>query len=162
MLSAVAVALDATLQRLEKKRSHNHERYEMKVVTRRFSVFSPIGYTGVRMLRIAALGTLLITGVMCSAQDTLARLIPPDAPVLAGMQRSSTDNEYDRVWLATAQNLKDLKDFISLTDADASRRFDRVMVAASPAENDLLGASSHRRGAFRSKRRLSIDSVRCQ
>ena len=111
----------------------------MKVVTRRFSVFSPIGYTGVRMLRIAALGTLLITGVMCSAQDTLARLIPPDAPVLAGMQRSSTDNEYDRVWLATAQNLKDLKDFISLTDADPTRRFDRVMVAASPAGNDLLG-----------------------
>ena len=111
----------------------------MKVVTRTFSVFSPIEYTGVSMSRIAALGTLLLTGVLCSAQDTLARLIPPDAPVLAGMQRSSTDNEYDRVWLATAQNLNDLKDFISLTDADASRRFDRVMVAASPAGNDLLG-----------------------
>ena len=132
------------------------------LITRTFSVFSPIGYTAVSMSRIAALGALLLTGVMCSAQDELARLIPPDAPVLAGMQRSSTDNEYDRVWLATAQNLKDLKDFISLTDADASRRFDRVMVAASPAENDLLGASSHRRGAFRSKRRRSIDSVRCQ
>ena len=115
----------------------------MKVVTmlvaRTFSVFSPIGYTVVSMSRIAALGALLLTGVMCSAQDELARLIPPDAPVLAGMQRSSTDNEYDRVWLATAENLNDPKDFITLTDADASRRFDRVIVAASPAGNDLLG-----------------------
>ena len=109
------------------------------LVTRTFSAFFPIGYTVVSLSRIAALGTLLLTGVICSAQDTLATLIPPDAPVLAGMQRSRSDNEYDRVWLATAQNLNDLKDFISLTDADASRRFDRVMVAASPAGNDLLG-----------------------
>lgn len=115
----------------------------MKLVTmpvaRTFSVFSPIEYTVVGMSRIAALGALLLTGVMCSAQDDLARLIPPDAPVLAGMRRSSTDNEYDRMWLATARNLNDLKDFITLTDADASRRFDRVLVAASPAGNDLLG-----------------------
>ena len=115
----------------------------MKVVTmlatRTFSLSFPNAYTGANVFRIAALGTLLLTGAVCSAQDALSRLIPPDAPVLAGMQRSSTDNEYDRVWLATAKNANDLKDFISLTDADASRRFDRVMVAASPAGDDLLG-----------------------
>jgi len=115
----------------------------MKVVTilatRAFSLFSPLVYTAASASRIAALGTLLFTGGICSAQEALVTLIPPDAPVLAGMQRSSTDNEYDRVWLATARNANDLKDFISLTDADASRRFDRVIVAASPAGNDLLG-----------------------
>ncbi len=109
------------------------------LVTRTFSLSSPNTYTVANVFRITALGTLLLTCAVCSAQDALARLIPPDAPVLAGMQRSSTDNEFDRVWLATAKNLNDLKDFISLTDADASRRFDRVMVAASPAGNDLLG-----------------------
>ena len=89
--------------------------------------------------RITAIWTVLLAGAVCSAQDALVKLIPADAPVLAGMQRSSTDNEYDRVWFATAKNLNDLKDFISLTDADPSRRFDRVIVAASPAGNDLLG-----------------------
>jgi hypothetical protein len=48
--------------------------------------------------------------------------------VIAGMQRSSTHNGCDRVWLATARNLNDLKDFISLTDTP--RRFDCVIAAA--------------------------------
>ena len=115
----------------------------MKFVTmlaaRTSSVFSPIGYNGVTIFQIAALGSILLTSLMCSAQDALARLIPPDAPVMAGMQRSSIGNDFDCVWLVTAKNLNDLKDFISLTDADISRRFDRVIVAASPAGNDLLG-----------------------
>jgi hypothetical protein len=108
------------------------------VATRTFSLSSFIAYTA-SVSRAAALGTLLLTGALCSAQDALLRLIPPDAPVIAGMQRSSTDNAYDRLWLVTAKNLNDLKDFISLTDTDASRRFDRVLVAASPMGKDLLG-----------------------
>ncbi len=115
----------------------------MKVVTmlsiRTSSVSSPTANTVVSVSRIVALGTLLLTCAICSAQDALVRLVPPDAPIIAGMQSSSKDNAYDRVWLATVKNLNDLKDFISLTDSDASRRLDRVIVAASPMGNDLLG-----------------------
>jgi hypothetical protein len=115
----------------------------MKVVTMLFprtsSVYSSTIHAGASASRIAALGALLLTCAVCSGQDALARLIPPDAPVIAGMQPSSTDNSYDRVWLATAKNLNDLKEFISLTDTGASRRFDRVIVTASPLGNDLLG-----------------------
>lgn len=114
----------------------------MKVVTtlatRTLSVSSPIAYVVVRVSRLAALA-YLVTGAMCSAQDALARLIPDNAPVIAGMQRSSKDKAYDRLWLATPKNLNDLEDFISLTELDASRRFDRVIVTASPRGNDPLG-----------------------
>ena len=115
----------------------------MKVVTmlfpRTFSVYSSTIHAGASASRIAALGALLLTCAVCSAQDALARLILPDAPVIAGMQQSSADNSYDRVWLATAKNLNDLKEFILLTDTGAWRRFDRVIVTASPLGNDLLG-----------------------
>ena len=115
----------------------------MKIVStpasRKFFVASTTVNAVAIMFRMAALGTLLPTGAICSAQDALARLIPPDAPVIAGMQRSRADNSYDRVWLATAKNLNDLKEFISLTNTDASRRFDRVIISASPLGSDPLG-----------------------
>jgi hypothetical protein len=106
----------------------------------RTSLASSSGARGVASAyRITAIWTVLLTGTVCPAQDALIKLIPADAPVLAGMQRSSTDNEYDRVSFATAKNLNDFKDLNPLTDIDPSRRFDRVIVAASPAVNDLLG-----------------------
>ena len=93
----------------------------------------------IAILSPAAVAALLLAAAVCPAQDALARFIPPDAPVIAGMQSTGKDNAYDRLWLATAKNLVDLRDFISLTDADDSRRFDRVIVTASPDGNDPLG-----------------------
>lgn len=112
------------------------------VAARRSLESSPSTQLSVRTFRFPALVVLLagiLSGTVSSAQDSLAKLLPPDAPVLAGMQRSSKDHATDRVWLATAKNLADFTDFISLTASDQTRRFDRLIVAASASGNDPLG-----------------------
>lgn len=86
---------------------------------------------------IAAAALLAESTIPVLAQDHMWSLVPPDAPALAGMQRTS--DKTDQVWLTTKNNVQDLNAFVSLTDTDSGRRIDRVIVSAGPAGSDLLG-----------------------
>ena len=75
------------------------------------------------------------------AQSDVIRLIPLDAPVIAGMRRAPHDQINDNLWLATKNNREDLNELITLTASDPARRFDEVIVTDSAMRSD--GTSSH-------------------
>jgi hypothetical protein len=91
----------------------------------------------IRGMVALSIGAAALAAPSAHAQDPLARLIPPDAAVLAGMHRAAYVPT-DQLWLATPNNLHDLDEFVSVTVTDPARRFDEVIVADSPAGSDPL------------------------
>src|SRR5262249_29041432 len=77
---------------------------------------------------------------LCFAQGDPIRLIPPDAPVIAGMHRMPRDQASNALWLATRNNLDDLNRLVALTRSDLDRRFDYVIAADWPSSTDSLGS----------------------
>ncbi len=86
----------------------------------------------------AAMG-LFFAASLCLAQSDLARLLPPEVPVIAGMHRLPHDQAKDTLWLATRNNGDDLSRLVALTDHDMDRRIDQVMVADWPSNANRLG-----------------------
>lgn len=84
------------------------------------------------------LTVVALTSLLCSAQDELIRLISPDTLVLGGMRRTSAP-EQDILWVVARNNISDLNQLITLTNSDAGRRFDRVVVTDSASQRDSLG-----------------------
>jgi len=82
---------------------------------------------------------LFATACICRAQSDLLRMIPPDAPVIAGMRRLPPDQARDALWLATKNNTDDLNQMIAATEADPERRVDEVVAADWPSASDGLG-----------------------
>jgi hypothetical protein len=81
---------------------------------------------------------------LCRAQSDhspsdLVRLIPPDAPVVAGMHRLPHGEQRDGLWLATKHNSDDLDRFITITEGDTQRRVDQVIAADWASPTDGLG-----------------------
>lgn len=74
------------------------------------------------------------------AQSNLARLIPPDARVIAGLHQMPEDQRSDALWLATRNNLDDLNRMLALTNSDPDRRVEYVIVADWPSNTDDLGS----------------------
>ncbi len=87
---------------------------------------------------IAALA-LFFSASFCLAQSDLVRLIPPDAPVIAGMRRLPPQDAADALWLATKNNTDDLNRLIAITETDPDRRVDHVIVADWASSTDNLG-----------------------
>lgn len=76
---------------------------------------------------------------LCQAQSELVRLVPPAAPVIAGLHRVPNNLAKDSLWLATRNNGDDLTRLLALTDHDPDRRIEQVMVADWASSNDRLG-----------------------
>lgn len=83
---------------------------------------------------------LFFSASLCFAQDDLVRLIPPDAPVIAGLHRMPQELSNSALWLATRNNLDDVNRLVALTESDLDRRFDYVVVADWPSSTDSLGS----------------------
>jgi hypothetical protein len=83
---------------------------------------------------------LFFSASFCMAQSDLVRLIPPDAPVIAGLHRMPEDQNKDALWLATRNNTDDLSRLVALTDNDPERRIEQVMVADWASTSDSLGS----------------------
>lgn len=92
------------------------------------------------IISLLALMAFFFGASLCLAQSEIVRLLPPDAPVIAGLHRMPRDQNKDALWLATPNNLDDLKRLIALTDPDLNRRFDYVVVADWPSSTDGLGS----------------------
>ena len=92
---------------------------------------------GVRVIPALA---LLSSVSFCLAQSDLIRLIPPDAPVIAGMRRLPHDEAKDALWLATRNNTDDLARVVALTADDPERRVEQVIAADWAAKNNSLGS----------------------
>lgn len=91
------------------------------------------------LICLVATMALFFSATLCLAQSDLVRLIPADAPVLAGMHRTSQEQRRDTLWLATQNNADDLKQLVVLTD-DPARRIDQVVVSAWAADGNSLGS----------------------
>lgn len=89
---------------------------------------------------LLAFMALFFGATLCVAQNDIVRLLPPDAPVIAGLHRMTADQNKDALWLATPNNIDDLKRLIALTDSDLDRRFDYVVVADWSSDTDDLGS----------------------
>jgi len=89
---------------------------------------------------LVALMGLFFSASLCFAQVDPIRLIPPDAPVIAGLHRVSQDQARSALWLATRNNLDDLNRLVAMTGSDPDRRFDYVIVADWPSSTDTLGS----------------------
>ncbi len=89
--------------------------------------------------RLLAAVTLFFNVSFCHAQSDLVRLIPPDAPVIAGMRRLPPKDAADALWLATKNNTDDLNRLFAITETDPGRRVDHVIVADWASSNDNLG-----------------------
>ncbi|PWT72621.1 MAG: hypothetical protein C5B46_06525 [Proteobacteria bacterium] len=74
------------------------------------------------------------------AQSELSRLIPANAPVIAGMRRVSQEQAKEVLWLATKFNEDDLNQLIAATDADSDRHLEEVIVADWASDSDALGS----------------------
>jgi hypothetical protein len=103
-----------------------------------------LGSRSVRRARALVLAPVAILGLffgapLCQAQTDLARLLPPDAPVIAGMRRVPEHHAKDALWLATRNNADDLNRLVELTNLDPGRRVDQVMVADWPSDGNRLG-----------------------
>jgi hypothetical protein len=83
---------------------------------------------------------LFLSGSLCLAQSDLIRLIPPGAPVLAGLRRTLPGQGDNFLWLATKNNTGDLQQFVSITAGDPDRRFDQVIVAGSLSDTHSPGS----------------------
>ena len=94
--------------------------------------------TRARGVRVIA-AMILLSGSYCLAQSDLIRLIPPNAPVIAGMRRVHPDQAKDALWLATKNNADDVGRFVALTDGDSERRINHVIVADWASTTDNLG-----------------------
>jgi hypothetical protein len=94
-----------------------------------------------RTFFVVAAIALFFSGSLCLAQSDLIRLIPPGAPVLAGLRRTLPAQGDNFLWLATKNNTGDLQQFVSMTATDPDRRFDQVIVADSLS--DSHGPGSH-------------------
>ena len=94
-------------------------------------------------VRLIAGALLAFTLSFCFAEsgpaNDLARLVPSDVPVLAGLRQMPGDVAQDALWLATRNNTEDLSRFITLTDGDPDRRVNQVIVAAWPSQKDNFG-----------------------
>ena len=82
---------------------------------------------------LVAFMAFFFTASLCFAQSDVVRLIPPDAPVIAGLHRMPQNQAGSALWLATRNNLDDLNRLVALTDSDLDRRFDYVVVADWPS-----------------------------
>src|ERR1700675_2797062 len=98
------------------------------------------GYRG-RVLggRVISALALFFSVSFCLAQSDLIRLIPADAPVIAGMRRLPHDEAKDALWLATRNNTDDLALLVAMTEDDPERRVEQVIAADWAAKNDNLG-----------------------
>lgn len=83
---------------------------------------------------------LFFSTSLCLAQNDLVRLIPPDAPVLAGLHRMPADRAKEALWLATPNNIDDVNRLVALTASDPDRRIDQVIVADWRSKQDNLGS----------------------
>src|SRR5260370_15312806 len=93
-----------------------------------------------RPLCVVAAIALFFSGSLCLAQSDLIRLIPPGAPVLAGLRRTLPGQGDDFLWLATENNTGDLQQFVSMTAGDPDRHFDQVIVADSLSDSHNPGS----------------------
>lgn len=89
---------------------------------------------------VVATMALFFGATLCLAQSDLAALIPPDAPVIAGLHRMPADRSKDAVWLSTRNNLDDLKQLVILTNNDLDRRLDQVLIADWASSSGSLGS----------------------
>jgi hypothetical protein len=89
---------------------------------------------------LVAMMAFFFSASLCLAQSDLVRLIPPDAPVIAGLHHMPQDQSSSALWLATRNNLDDINRLVALTDSDLDRRFDYVVVADWPSPTDNLGS----------------------
>ncbi len=83
---------------------------------------------------------LFLGATLCFAQKDIVAFIPPDAPVIAGLHRMPPDQSKDALWLATRNNVDDLKQFVALTNNDLARRLDQVIIADWASSTSSLGS----------------------
>jgi hypothetical protein len=96
------------------------------------------GAHGLVPVRLTAMA-LFFGASLCMAQNNLVRLLPPDAPVLAGLRQVPQKEAKDMLWLATRNNEDDLSRLVALTDHDTERRIEQVMVADWALNGNRLG-----------------------
>ncbi len=92
------------------------------------------------VLWLAGALALFFSTSLAMAQNQLLRLIPPGAPVIAGLHRMTPDQSSAVVWLATRKNFEDLASLENLTESDLDGRFEQVVVADWASDTDPLGS----------------------
>jgi hypothetical protein len=89
------------------------------------------------------------------AEDSLLRLVPANAPIVAGIQDPHHGDQSGRLLIVTHNNNVDLKDWIGLIGVDDHQEVDRLMeIAMSSPRGDLSEHLLLARGSFNGRRIL--------
>ena len=73
-----------------------------------------------------------------SRDSKLIALVPPGAPIVAGINASPQPGQPDNFVLVTHDNILDLQDLFALSGADSSRIFQQVVFVAMADSAGLL------------------------
>ena len=91
------------------------------------------------VLGLPAALVMFFSASLCLAQSNVARFIPPNVPVIAGMHRTPNEQARDAMWLATPNNGDDLRNLVALTDHDPDRLIEQVIAADWQLNGNRLG-----------------------
>jgi hypothetical protein len=110
-------------------------------------------YPGIAMMTITV---SCVCGFGSSpAEDSLLRLVPANAAIVAGIQDPHHDDQSGRLLIVTHNNNVDLKDWIGLVGVDDRQEVDRlIQVAMSSPRGDLSEHLLLARGSFNGRRIL--------